>query len=1274
MAGDEFLTSRTKELTQLEPADAERTTASQSATEAMNLIRHTPSIRILFSLRLFSMLLLIQGTVKAQYYWDINGPSAGPGGPAPSGSWNFSAANWNNADGTATSFNWINDGTTQAVFSSGTEATGAYTVTLDAGEGIRLAALTLRSGTLSLTGLTSSDVLNFDTQVATITVDEGSLLNLLTRVQGTAGLVKSGTGQLRLTTEGPTGAWNISNGRLSLGASQTVTSLTLGGNATTASVLDLDSGVVLDLSGNISLTNLGQTETTSIQGGVIRLNGGRSIVIPNAPAALDLEISSSLTDGTESSSLTKSNNAGTLLLSGTNTYTGATILAGSNSGTILVQGNAASIAGSSAIVINGATLTLGSALDTSAVKRLNDHVEISLLGVTAAGATLNYQGSDFSTQTIHREIVGAIIVGGQNRSFITLTPGAGDEVEIQATSLSRVENGILLLRGTGLASASGTAESTRLFLDTAPTLVGDVNGTTNRGILPWALGDVSSTGAGTGFLTFDSTTGLRPLNIATEFVAPNAVATGLNVRKSATGNVTISSSVNANSCTNSNTGTVTLGAGVILGLESGAILYTANGTITGGTITLAQTRQGIIHLAAGVAVTGAINSVITGDQGLLVSGTGAGNKILVLGGDNTFTGNITIHGAIVQANHPGAFNSSGVNSLLLQSGSSIRLNGNNLEFSSLNGVGNVVNNSATLTSVLTIHGGGTHTGALNNGNTAALGLVKKGSEMLVLGGNNTYTGATNLLNGSLHVQPSGNNPGGNGGLRGTSEINIGKGTVLQINNGNVAAANHADRINDNASIQLLGSLIYNHPAANLAFSETLGALTLGRAASQITASIAGAAGSSILTFTNLAGRSHGGVLNFSGTSLGVADSNVGRNQIFFTQGVSEGFIGGWATVGNEFAKYSAATGVTTFVAEDSFTGGQEEWTSSTHAKPDTAQTLITNRDLLSLNLTGAGPKNVNLGGNILNIHSGGLIKQGGGVGTTGAANVATISLGNITAGGTAASAELFIRVTGANLNISAAITDNPGDGITPGTLSVVKSGLGTLVLTGNSSHSGDFLLYEGVVVVNNAGRTGSGSVYVGTGARLGGNGIIGSLLPGAKIELEPGGTLFVGQPTGMGAQALTLRAESGFLISGTVELDIIGGAASGLYNVQNGNNDLLIFTNTEGPGLGAPDLTGALLKLNTSINLTPSAWANGSTWKLFDWYELTSSFSNLPDSGTRYGNPDHLPDLSSLGLAWDWSQLYTDGSLSIVVPEPGRALLLTLGMALALLRRGRNLG
>ena len=64
-------------------------------------------------------------------FWDRNGTSAGSGGPAPTGTWSVDAYNWNTnyAGGGASGPGKWGDGDF-AVFAAGSDATGAYTVTV----------------------------------------------------------------------------------------------------------------------------------------------------------------------------------------------------------------------------------------------------------------------------------------------------------------------------------------------------------------------------------------------------------------------------------------------------------------------------------------------------------------------------------------------------------------------------------------------------------------------------------------------------------------------------------------------------------------------------------------------------------------------------------------------------------------------------------------------------------------------------------------------------------------------------------------------------------------------------------------------------------------------------------------------------------------------------------------------------------------------------------------------------------------------------------------
>lgn len=223
----------------------------------------------------------------------------------------------------------------------------------------------------------------------------------------------------------------------------------------------------------------------------------------------------------------------------------------------------------------------------------------------------------------------------------------------------------------------------------------------------------------------------------------------------------------------------------------------------------------------------------------------------------------------------------------------------------------------------------------------------------------------------------------------------------------------------------------------------------------------------------------------------------------------------------------------------------------------------------------------------------------------------------------------------------------------------MKRDAGVWIFAGASTYSGGTTVSGGTLMVNNAtgSATGTGSLTIASGGRLGGSGTAGSLAAGAALTQQTGGVIFAGQNGVQDAQTLTLQAGAGFTLSGSIELDIIGGAASGTLNTPGGSNDLIVFSG------GAVTLSGVTLTIHSALPVTSGTWVAGSTWNLIDWSSVSGTFSSVTG----------LPDLSSLGLAWDWSQLYSSGTLSVVAaaPEPSRALLAMVGLALLLLCRRR---
>lgn len=124
----------------------------------------------------------LPGTLHAApLYWDLNGTTAGAGGPSPSGTWDGALLNWNPAaDGTGTPVAWTNTADT-AVFSAGNDATGVYTVTITGTQ--TAAGVTIEDGTVVIPAGTAA------VGTGAITIGTGATLsiNSSTRVSGTAG-------------------------------------------------------------------------------------------------------------------------------------------------------------------------------------------------------------------------------------------------------------------------------------------------------------------------------------------------------------------------------------------------------------------------------------------------------------------------------------------------------------------------------------------------------------------------------------------------------------------------------------------------------------------------------------------------------------------------------------------------------------------------------------------------------------------------------------------------------------------------------------------------------------------------------------------------------------------------------------------------------------------------------------------------------------------------------------------------------------------------------
>lgn len=676
-----------------------------------------------------------------------------------------------------------------------------------------------------------------------------------------------------------------------------------------------------------------------------------------------------------------------------------------------------------------------------------------------------------------------------------------------------------------------------------------------------------------------------------------------------------------------------------------------------GSLAGAGTLENASATAATLTLGG--DNTSTNFSGTLQDGTGGGKlSITKTGtGTQTFSGTATQTGSLTVSN--GAVSISGSFAAPISVGSTASTNAvlNILPGSSLN---LIVNASATSLSAGT---GSSGIGVINQtgGNVTY-------DAQLFLGANTSSYGFYNLVDGSLATTGTVNNRLRIGGVANNSVgMFYQAGGSVTLASGSAAgifevAANQSGGITGSIGVAYLTGGTFTSANENrIGYDTTTGSLrgeetidgtavvtinaktTLGQTASDV--GILNLDGGTYSTKQIVKGTSGTGFVNFNGGMLKAAASATGAT--FFTGLTSATIYSGGATIDSN------------------------------------GQSIVIGQSLQTPTGSGVSTIPVSYGGVGYVGAPYVSVIGGGGTGATAVANMVDDGTGNgtfkigsitITNPGTGYTGAPTVAVTGGGgtgvIFGTATTAANVGGGLT-------KTGAGILSLTGNNTYSGGTTVSQGTLLANNAtSSTGTGSVLISSGGTLAGNGIAGSITAGSNFTLQSGGVLTAGQGVTVDAQVLQIRAGGTITLGGTVSLDILAGGASGVLNAQAGNNDKLLFTPLSGTvGTGTPDLTGGTLQINSNLAITSANWTAGSAWDFFDWASLSTSFSNLPTGGSMQGNPLNLPDLSSLGLVWDWTNLYTSGQLSIanagVVPEPGRALLLAMGMGAMLLRRRR---
>jgi fibronectin-binding autotransporter adhesin len=505
---------------------------------------------------------------------------------------------------------------------------------------------------------------------------------------------------------------------------------------------------------------------------------------------------------------------GTLILTGTNTYTGGTTI---SAGTLQVGagGTTGSIVGD--VIDNG-------------VLAFNRSNALTYAGVISGTGSLTQAGTGTTTLT------GAnTYTGGTTISAGTLQVGAGGTT---GSILGNVlDNGVLAFNRSDATTfngvISGTGSVTKSGAGTQ-TFTGDntYTGTTTISAGTLQLGNGGTTGSIAGNIVDNSALVINRSNALT--LAGVISGTGSLTQAGTGGTTTLTGANTYTGGTTISAGTLQVGADANLGNAAGAITF-AGGTLqylasfaSNRTITL-NAGGGTIDTNGNIAT---LSGIIGGPGGLTKSGAGT----LVLSNANTYSGGTTLAAGTLRLE----------NNRALGTGA-LTTTGSVVDYASGIAIANsfVVNSNATQIQVTT--GSAIQAGVISELN-GPRPIEKIGAGTLVLTAANTYAGPTTITGGTLQI--------GNGSSSGSLVGNI-------INNATFVINRSDNYIFDNV-ISGTGAFQQNGNGATMltAINSYVGSTTVNSGALIVNGSIA----SSNLTTVN-AGAALGGSGTVGSTTI-----------------------------------------------------------------------------------------------------------------------------------------------------------------------------------------------------------------------------------------------------------------------------------------------------------------------------------------------------------------------------------------------------------------------
>ncbi len=958
------------------------------------------------------------------------------------------------------------------------------------------------AGTLTITGA-------LDTAGYSIDVTGPSPTFMSSAISGAGSMSKSGSGQLTMSgTNTFSGGFTMNSGVLNISSP---TALGAAQNASPARVtitggtLDNVSGGSLTLTSNNPITwtgdiiFLGSAPLNLGAGAVDLVAGTRSVTV----AASTLKLAGPISSGTLIPGGIKKDGPGILELSGANTYAGGTAL---NAGTLLISGG----------YLSGRyDLATGTTMEISA----------DMTGADSYPNATTFAGSG----TL--KLTGNAVFGNPNRN-----PAVNTSISLSSSALIWVTNNAYVRASAGYLG-QWAANQADLLVDAGATIDFQDGGA-------WPAGSAwidALNGAGTvkGGAVVNAT------NIPTTLHIGVANGSGLF-----SGSIT--DSAYTLSLAKDGTGTQIL---------SGANSYLGQTFINAGTLQIGNggNTGSLAGSAGGSIVNNAtllfVRSYIA-TQGLefasLISGTGsvinAGSAPLVLNGNNTFSGGVTLNTGRLYINASGTNTTNsaiGTGTLTIFSGdldntfgSSITLGTNNRQLwngdftfigtNALNtgkGLVTLTGNRSVTVSASTLTVGGEIEGG-------SYGMTKAGPGLLVLTGTSSFVGRTTISAGTIQL--------GDGGTTGSlaSQYITNNATLVFYRSNTIEQGTaFSSDISGTGAVFQNGSGVTILSAANAYTGGTTvnaGSLILATGDDRLSTvgDITANAG-----YLDLAGWKQitSGLITFAGGTVQNGTLTASGRPFNGLRGIVTA-----ALVGT-YSLDKTTTGVLTLGGSSTFSGG-----------------VNLTAGQININYSGSDATNSALGTGTFTI-TGGQFDNTSGALVSIASNPKQRWNSNLTfvgsnsldlgSGDVSLSATRSVTVSANTLTVGGVITDGGG------TYGVTKTGSGTLILNGSNTFTGPITASQGRLILGNQANLGSSAVsrtltvsagaflQLSTAMSLGATGSAAILLTGGgSLEINPGAGQVVSLNNGSGAVTMALSNW----------IDIRSGALrNGAYQLQN---------------------------------------------------------------------------------------------------------------------------